>query len=222
MNTQLIDPTDGTPAAHTTAPVASEIHELPALPYSEDALEPSISARTVALHHGKHQRGYIDELNKLVAGTRFSGLTIPQIIERTSGIAQHEAIFHNAAQAWNHAFYWRSLTPRDNIVIPRVLKTRIDASFGDSDTLKREFREAATTQFGSGWAWLVQDGTKLKILQTANARTPLTDQVRPLLAIDVWEHAYYLDVQNRRADYVDAILSKLINWEFAAENLGST
>jgi len=159
-------------------------------------------------------------LNKLVAGTRFAGLSLLQTIQATAGIAEHEAVLHNAAQAWNHAFYWRSLTPK-GVVVPRALKARIESAFGDVDALKRELRAAAITQFGSGWAWLVLDGNKLKVLKTGNAGTPLTDQARPLLTIDVWEHAYYLDFQNRRADYVDAVLGKLINWEFAAENLGS-
>ena len=220
MNTQLKVSAGSTVDAPASAVPGSESHILAALPYSDTALEPYISAQTVGLHYGKHNKGYIDELNKLVAGTRFAGLSLLQTIQATAGIAEHEAVLHNAAQAWNHAFYWRSLTPK-GVVVPRALKARIESAFGDVDALKRELRAAAITQFGSGWAWLVLDGNKLKVLKTGNAGTPLTDQARPLLTIDVWEHAYYLDFQNRRADYVDAVLGKLINWEFAAENLGS-
>ena len=221
MSTQLkamVEPKADGPAQ---AVPANESHTLASLPYPDTALEPYISAATVRLHYGKHNKGYVDELNKLVAGTRFADLSLLQTIQATVSIPEHEAIFHNAAQAWNHAFYWRSLTPKGGSVIPRGLKARIESAFGDVDTLRKELRAAATTQFGSGWAWLVVDGTKLKVVKTSNAGTPLTDQVRPLLTIDVWEHAYYLDFQNRRADYVDAVLDKLINWEFAAENLGS-
>lgn len=196
-------------------------HLLPPLPYADTALEPFISATTVRLHYGKHNKRYVDELNKLVAGKRFAGLSLVEIIRATVDIPEHAAIFHNAAQVWNHAFYWRSLTPTGAGVVPRVLKSRIESAFGNVDTLKKELSVAASKQFGSGWAWLVLDGTKLKVVKTSNASTPLTDQLRPLIAIDVWEHAYYLDFHDRRADYVEAIVDKLINWEFAAENLGS-
>jgi len=220
MNTQLnvverafdILPTDRT--------TATPVHVLPPLPYGDAALAPIISAKTVQLHYGKHNKGYVDELNKLIGGTRFADLSLVQIIQAAAGIPEHAAIFNNAAQAWNHAFYWRSLTPKDGHAVPRTLKTRIEASFGDMESLKRELSTAATTQFGSGWAWLVLDGTKLKVVKTLNAGTPLTEHVKPLIAIDVWEHAYYLDFQNRRAEYVHAVVDKLINWEFAADNLG--
>jgi Fe-Mn family superoxide dismutase len=142
------------------------------------------------------------------------------IITATAGKADKSAIFNNAAQDWNHTFYWRSLQPNGGGEPPAALMQKIEASFGNLDVCKKELAAAATTQFGSGWAWLVADGDKLKVVKTGNAETPMTTGLKPLLTIDVWEHAYYLDYQNRRADYVNAVLDKLINWEFAAENLG--
>jgi len=159
-------------------------------------------------------------LNKLIAGTDFADLPLEKLIAETSGKADKTAIFNNAAQAWNHAFYWRSMRPNGGGVPPAALKHKIDASFGNLDACKKELAAAATTQFGSGWAWLVLAGDKLKVVKTANAETPLTKGMTPLLTIDVWEHAYYLDFQNRRADYVDAVLDELINWGFATDNLG--
>jgi Fe-Mn family superoxide dismutase len=202
------------------APAATSVHALPPLPYGENALEPVISAKTIGFHYGKHHKDYVDHLNALVAGTPFGELSLEQLVLSTAGKPEHAEVFHNAAQAWNHAFYWRSLSPNGGGIAPAALKTRIDASFGDLMTLKKELAAAATTQFGSGWAWLVLDGARLKVLKTADADTPLSQRMKPLLAIDVWEHAYYLDFQNRRADYVQGVLEKLINWEFAAENLG--
>ena len=142
------------------------------------------------------------------------------IVTATAGKADKSAIFNNAAQDWNHTFYWRSLQPNGGGEPPAALMQKIEASFGNLDVCKKELAAAATTQFGSGWAWLVADGDKLKVVKTGNAETPMTTGLKPLLTIDVWEHAYYLDYQNRRADYVNAVLDKLINWEFAAENLG--
>jgi len=193
---------------------------LPPLPYADNALETIISANTIGFHYGKHHKGYVDNLNKLIAGTEFADMTLEKIIAETSGKADKTAIFNNAAQAWNHAFYWRSLKPKGGGEPPAVLKKKIEASFGTLDACKKELATAATTQFGSGWAWLVLDGNKLKVVKTGNADSPLTKGMKPLLTIDVWEHAYYLDYQNRRADYVNAVLDKLINWGFAAENLG--
>jgi superoxide dismutase, Fe-Mn family len=192
---------------------------LPPLPYAENALEPVISVRTVSFHYSKHHKGYVDNLNKLVTGTEFAGMPLEKIITATAGKADEAAIFNNASQAWNHTFYWKSLTPNGGGEPPAVLKQKIEASFGSVDALKKELAAAATTQFGSGWAWLVLDGDKLKVIKTSNADSPLTKGMKPLLTIDVWEHAYYLDYQNRRADYVNAILDKLINWNFAADNL---
>ena len=192
---------------------------LPALPYAENALEPVISAKTISFHYGKHHKAYVDNLNKLIAGTEFEGLPLEEIIRKTANKTEHSAIFNNAAQVWNHTFFWNSLTPNGGGKPTEDLMKKIEESFGSFDDFLKEFTEAAKTQFGSGWAWLVLDGKKLKVIKTANAETPLTMGVKPLLTIDVWEHAYYLDYQNRRPDYVADLLDKLINWEFAAKNL---
>jgi Fe-Mn family superoxide dismutase len=196
------------------------LHFLPPLPYGESALDPVISAKTIGFHYGKHHKGYVDALNKLIAGTALENLSLEKLIAETAGKADKVAIFNNAAQTWNHTFYWRSLRPNGGGEPPAALKQRIEASFGNLDACKRDLAIAATTEFGSGWAWLVLEAGKLKVIKTGNAETPLTKGVKRLLAIDVWEHAYYLDYQNRRADYVNAVLDKLINWGFAADNLG--
>jgi Fe-Mn family superoxide dismutase len=196
------------------------LHALPPLPYAENALDPVISANTIRLHYGKHHKGYIDTLNELIASTDLANLSLEKLIARTAGKADEVAIYNNAAQTWNHTFYWSSLRPRGGGEPPKMLKQRIEASFGNLDACKRELATAATTEFGSGWAWLVLEDDKLKVVKTGNADTPLARDVKPLLTIDVWEHAYYLDYQNRRADYVAAVLDKLINWGFAADNLG--
>ncbi|MFH1235848.1 MAG: superoxide dismutase, partial [Parcubacteria group bacterium] len=184
---------------------------LPPLPYTENALDPVISMNTISFHYGKHHKGYVDNLNKLLAGTELAGLKLEEIIAGTAGKADKAAIFNNASQSWNHTFYWNSLTPNGGGEPPATLKTKIEASFGTVDACKKELAAAATTQFGSGWAWLVLDGDKLKVIKTSNADSPLTKGMKPLLTIDVWEHAYYLDYQNRRVDYVNAVLDKLIN-----------
>lgn len=189
------------------------------LPYADNALEPVISAHTLSFHYGKHHKAYVDNLNKLVADTPLAGKSLEEIIKATAGQADKAGIFNNAAQVWNHMFYWHSLSPKGGGEPPAALKQKIEASFGSVDTCKKEFANAAVTQFGSGWAWLVQEGDKLAIAKTSNADSPITKNSRPLLTIDVWEHAYYLDYQNRRPDYVNTILDKLINWEFAAANL---
>jgi Fe-Mn family superoxide dismutase len=196
------------------------LHVLPSLPYAEKALDPVISAITIGFHHGTHHKGYVDTLNKLITGTELAHLSLKKLIAETAGKADKVAIFNNAAQTWNHAFYWRSLRPKGGGKPPAALMQRIEASFGNLDACKKALATAATSQFGSGWAWLVVEGDKLKVVKTGNAETPLTKGVTPLLTIDVWEHAYYLDYQNRRADYVNAVLDKLINWGFAADNLG--
>ena len=196
------------------------VHVLPPLPYAESALAPVISANTVGFHYGKHHKGYVDTLNKLIAGTALADLPLEKLIAATGGKSDKAAIFNSAAQAWNHGFYWRSLRPGGGGVPPAALKPRIEASFGSLDACKKELATAATTQFGSGWAWLVLEAGKLKVVKTGNADAPLAKGMTPLLTIDAWEHAYYLDYQNRRADYVNAVLGKLINWGFAADNLG--
>jgi Fe-Mn family superoxide dismutase len=186
--------------------------------YAENALEPVISAKTMSFHYGKHHKGYVDNLNKLTAGTEYSALTLEKIITSTAGKPEKTAIFNNAAQIWNHTFYWNSMRPNGGGEPPAALKQRIDVSFGSVDAFKQELASAAVSQFGSGWAWLVSDGNLLKVIKTANADIPMAIGLKPLLVIDVWEHAYYLDYQNRRADYVNAVLDKLINWEFALQN----
>jgi superoxide dismutase, Fe-Mn family len=195
-------------------------HVLPPLPYADNALSPVISGHTIGFHYSRHHKGYVDNLNKLIAGTEFADLPLTAIITATAGKADKAAIFNNAAQDWNHTFYWRGLQPNGGGQPPAALLRKIEASFGNLDACKKELAAAATTQFGSGWAWLVLAGDQLKVVKTGNADVPLTTGMKPLLTIDVWEHAYYLDYQNRRAEYIDAVLDKLINWEFAAENLG--
>jgi Fe-Mn family superoxide dismutase len=203
-----------------SATVSSAPILLPSLPYEQSALQPVISANTLSFHYGKHHKAYVDTLNKLVTGTQFSDMPLDQIIKATADQADRTAIFNNAAQAWNHTFYWHSLKPKGGGEPPAVLARLMESSFGSVEACKKELAGAATGQFGSGWAWLVLDGGKLKVVKTGNAHTPLTQAAKPLLTIDVWEHAYYLDYQNRRADYVNAVLDSLVNWEFAAENLG--
>jgi superoxide dismutase, Fe-Mn family len=203
-----------------TAAVQSRPIELPPLPYEQNALEPVISANTLSFHYGKHHKTYVETLNKLIVGTEFADMPLEKIIKATDGVAEYAAIFNNAAQVWNHTFYWHCLKPKGGGEPPAALKKLIDASFGGVEKFKKEFSAAAVGQFGSGWAWLVQDADKLKILKTGNAQTPISKGPTPLLTVDVWEHAYYLDYQNRRVDYVNALLDKLLNWDFAAENLG--
>ena len=198
----------------------SNVHVLPALPFADNALDPVISANTLSFHYGKHHKTYVDNLNKLVAGTELADLSLEQVIAASAGRADRVGIFNNAAQIWNHTFYWNSLTPKGGGEPPAALKQKIEADFGTVEACKQELVAAATTQFGSGWAWLVQDGGKLKEVKTAHANVPSTDGMKPLLVIDVWEHAYYLDYQNRRVDYVNATIDKLINWGFAEKNLG--
>ena len=199
---------------------AAEPFVLPALPWAEGALAQVISANTIGFHYGKHHKGYVDNLNKLSSGTEFADQPLEQIITATAGKADRAALFNNAAQVWNHTFYWQSLSPKGGGEPPASLKEKLATSFGSVAAGKKALAEAATSQFGSGWAWLVLDGQTLRVVKTGNAETPLTMSVKPLLTIDVWEHAYYLDYQNRRADYVNAVLDKLINWEFALQNLG--
>ena len=198
----------------------SNVHVLPVLPFADNALDPVISANTLSFHYGKHHKTYVDNLNKLVTGTELADLSLEQVIAASSGRADKVGIFNNAAQIWNHTFYWNSLTPKGGGEPPAALKQKIEADFGTVEGCKQELVAAATTQFGSGWAWLVQDGGKLKVVKTANANVPSTEGMKPLLVIDVWEHAYYLDYQNRRVDYVNATIDRLINWGFAEKNLG--
>lgn len=202
----------------STVPGAASPHVLPPLPYAENALEPIITAKTMSFHYGKHHKGYVDNLNKLIAGTEYAILSLEKIITSTAGQPERTAIYNNAAQNWNHTFYWNSMKPNGGGEPPSALKLKIVAAFGSVDACKKELASMAVSQFGSGWAWLVLEGGQLKVVKTVNADVPQTKGLKPLLAIDVWEHAYYLDYQNRRADYVNAVLDKLINWEFALKN----
>jgi len=210
----------GPPAPAASAPSSAGPFTLPALPFADGALDPVISANTLGFHYGRHHRAYVDNLNKAVAGTPYADMKLEQIIAATYGVADKSAVYNNAAQHWNHSFYWRSLRPQGGGEPPAALRLKLESSFGSVDACRKELLTAATTQFGSGWAWLVQDGGRLAVAKTGNADSPLSKGQRPLLAIDVWEHAYYLDYQNRRADYVAAVIGKALNWGFAAENLG--
>jgi Fe-Mn family superoxide dismutase len=189
------------------------------LPYPDTALAPVLSAHTLSFHYGKHHRAYVDNLNKLVAGTDLDGLSLEEVVKRTAGAADKAAVFNNAAQAWNHAFYWKCLKPNGGGKPTGALGAGIDAAFGGYDNFRKELLAAAMGQFGSGWAWLVLDGAALKVVKTSNADLPLAHRQVPLLTLDVWEHAYYLDYQNRRADYAGEVIDKLLDWDFAARNL---
>ncbi len=192
---------------------------LPPLPWEESALEPVISARTIGLHHGKHHATYVKKLNELVAGTRFADMPLEQVIAASVGGEETRKIFNNAAQAWNHTFFWNCLAPGAGGEPPKAMAKAIEESFGGYAQFKEQFSKTAVDTFGSGWAWLVARGDKLEILSTSNAGTPITMGATPLLTIDVWEHAYYIDYENRRPEFVDAVIGKLLNWNFAAEQL---
>jgi len=193
--------------------------ELPPLPYANDSLSPHISPNTLSFHHGKHHNAYVTNLNKLVEGTDLAGKSLEDIVKATAGKADKAGIFNNAAQVWNHTFYWNSMKPQGGGKPTGAIAAKIDADFGSYDKFVEAFSQAGATQFGSGWAWLVIDGGKLKVTKTPNAETPLTTSAKPLLTMDVWEHAYYLDYQNRRPDYIKTFLQHLVNWDFANANL---
>ena len=190
---------------------------LPNLPYPADALEPHVSAETFGYHHGKHHKAYVDKLNAAVAGTDYENQSLEAVIT-ASHEAGDTAVFNNAAQAWNHTFLWHSMSPEGGGAPSGVLADAINERFGDLAGFREAFKKAAMGQFGSGWAWLVQTGEGLEIVSTGNADSPLTSGLVPLLTLDVWEHAYYLDFQNRRDAYIDAFLESLVNWDFAASN----
>lgn len=188
--------------------------KLPPLEYPLDALEPWISKRTMEFHYLKHHQTYIDNLNKLIAGTIFENMALPAIIKQTAGKPEYAAIFNNAAQTWNHTFFWNSMRPNGGGKPFGDLLNQITDSFGSYDNFRKEFKDAAVSQFGSGWAWLIRkDDGKLAVMKTSNANTPLADDFEALITIDVWEHAYYLDYQNRRGDFVDAFLDHLVHWK---------
>jgi len=190
-------------------------HSLPELPYALDALEPHISRETLEFHYGKHHRTYVDKLNGLIEGTEFATASLEDIVRKSSG-----GIFNNAAQVWNHTFYWHCLAPNGGGEPTGALAAAIDAAFGSFGAFKEQFTDRSVTLFGSGWAWLVKqpDGT-LAITQTSNAETPLTGASLPLLTCDVWEHAYYIDYRNARPKYLEAFW-QLVNWDFVASNMG--
>ena len=192
---------------------------LPPLPFDKAALEPTISAQTFDFHHGKHHNAYVTKLNELIAGTEYEKLSLDEIIKKSAKDDSKKPIFNNAAQHWNHSFFWQCLKPNGGGKPTGELAKKIDSDLGGYDKFAKDFKEAAITQFGSGWAWLATDSSgKLEILKTGNADLPLAHGKKALLTVDVWEHAYYLDYQNRRPDFVQAFLDKLINWEFVAAN----
>ena len=188
--------------------------ELPALPYAKDALAPHISGETLDFHYGKHHQAYVTNLNKMIDGTADADKSLEAIIADADG-----GKFNNAAQVWNHSFYWNCMKPGGGGAPSGALADALARDFGSVDTFKSEFKQACLTQFGSGWAWLIQDGGKLAIMKTANADLPLKHGKQALLTCDVWEHAYYIDYRNARGGYVDAFLEHLINWDFVAGNM---
>ncbi len=194
---------------------------LPSLPYPLDALAPHLSAKALELHHGKHHIGYVNKVNELVAGTPYARMTLEEMVVAASRKPEHADIFNNAAQVYNHALYWNSLAPKGGGDPTGELKARIIQSFGSVEKFRAAFQDVAGSLFGSGWAWLVQDGEGLEIIATGNADTPFANGKRPLLVVDLWEHAYYPDYQNRRDEYVQVCLMHLINWDFAAKGLSA-
>ncbi len=191
---------------------------LPELPYAPNALEPHITANTLSFHHGKHHNAYVVNLNNLIKDTDFAKLTLEEIILKSVGDNTRAGIFNNAAQVWNHTFYWHSMKPNGGSAPKGALAEKINKDFGSFDAFKEAFKQAGATQFGSGWAWLVLDKGTLKVTKTPNADLPMVHKQTALLTMDVWEHAYYLDFQNRRPDYITTFLDKLVNWDFAEEN----
>lgn len=194
--------------------------ELPPLPYAADALEPHMSANTFSYHHAKHHKAYVDNLNKLIAGTEFEGKTLVEVVQASEG--KNPGVFNNAAQVWNHTFFWNSMKPNGGGLPTGEIADRINSDFGSFDAFAEAFKTAGATQFGSGWAWLVlgSDG-KLKVTKTPNAETPFTKGDKPILTCDVWEHAYYLDYQNLRPKFLEVFLASLVNWDFANQNLAA-
>jgi len=188
---------------------------LPDLPYGKDSLAPFISEKTIDFHYGKHHNTYVTNLVKLIGGTDLENETLENIIKKTVGDSARAGIFNNAAQVWNHTFYWHSMSPNGGEGPTGNIAEKIKADFGSYEKFVEEFKNAGLTQFGSGWAWLVLKDGKLQVTKTSNADTPLAHGLKPLLTADVWEHAYYLDYQNKRADYLNVFIKNLINWEFA-------
>lgn len=193
---------------------------LPDLPYPQSALEPHISANTLSFHHGKHHQAYVTNLNNLVKDTPLANASLEEVIKESAKDSSKAGIFNNSAQVWNHTFFWHSMKPNGGGAPTGEIAKKIEKDFGSYDQFKDAFKQAAATQFGSGWAWLVLDGDKLKVIKTPNADLPMVHGQKALLTLDVWEHAYYLDYQNRRPDYITTFLDHLVNWEFAEKNLG--
>jgi superoxide dismutase, Fe-Mn family len=193
--------------------------ELPPLPFAQDALEPHMSAKTLEFHHGKHHAAYVRTANELIKGTPFESASLEEVIRETAKDEAKATLFNNVAQIWNHTFFWNCLRKGGGGKPSGEIAKRIDRDIGGYDKFVEEFKKAATTQFGSGWAWLVLDKGKLKVIKTANAINPLSQGQVGLLTVDVWEHAYYLDFQNRRPDFVATFLEHLVNWDYAARNL---
>ncbi|MEO0850026.1 MAG: superoxide dismutase [Pseudomonadota bacterium] len=195
---------------------------LPDLPYARDALAPHMSEDTLNFHYGKHHQAYVDNLNKMIDGTAHANADLVSIVRDSANDDSKAGVFNNAAQVWNHTFYWHSMKPGGGGAPTGTIADEINKSFGDYETFKEEFSKAGATQFGSGWAWLVAKAGKLEIRKTPNAETPLTDtSCTPILTMDVWEHAYYLDHQNKRPAYMSTFLDNLVNWDFANENLSA-
>jgi Fe-Mn family superoxide dismutase len=195
--------------------------ELPPLPYDQSALEPHISAKTLEFHHGKHHNTYVTTLNGLVKDTPHESQDLETIIKETFGDASKSKIFNNGAQVWNHTFFWNCMKPAGGGAPTGDIASAIDASFGSLDKFKEEFKDACVTQFGSGWGWLAVDNGNVTVMKTPNAENPMAHGKTALLTCDVWEHAYYLDYQNRRPDFVQAFMDNLINWDFVAQNLAT-
>ena len=193
--------------------------KLPPLPWSEGALDPVISARTIGLHYGKHHKTYVDKLNELVAGTPLAEMSLEELVRKVATDPTKKKVFNNSAQHWNHSFFWNCLAPKGGGEPEGEVARRIEADFGGVEAFRKQFEEVAVNTFGSGWAWLALKDGKLQILSTSNAGTPITEGATPLLAIDVWEHAYYVDYENRRPEFVKAVIGKLLNWDFAQEQL---
>ena len=192
---------------------------LPSLAYAKNALEPYISEKTIEFHYGKHHNAYVENARKLIEGTDLANQSLEAIIERAVADPSKQGLFNNAAQVWNHSFYWNCMKPGGGGAASGRIADQIASVFGNYEKFAEQFKNAAMTQFGSGWAWLVLKGGRLEIAKTGNADTPMAHGVKPLLTIDVWEHAYYLDYQNRRADYIDAFLKHLVNWDFVNSRL---
>ena len=193
---------------------------LPDLPYARNALAPHISEETLNFHYGKHHQAYVTNLNGLIEGTDLAGKSLEEIIKISAADKSKAGIFNNSAQVWNHTFYWHSMSPDGGGKPHGKVADLIERDLGGYDAFVKEFKQAGATQFGSGWAWLSYKGGKLVISKTPNAETPLTEEgTTPLMTMDVWEHAYYLDYQNRRPDYIDTFLNSLVNWDFVNQNL---